>query len=243
MEKPIRGSAQIPDHVMVSINGDAETQMAVTWRTSTDIENGFVLYRTENGELMRCDATKELFVSDIDESNIFSALLTELNPDTKYYYTCGDASYRSDEYSFRTAPKNLTKFKFICVSDQQQGQPFDCPDYSYFQNFVKKILKENPDVRFILTGGDNTDCGQHEDDLAHGVLIPLLRFCKISLKSFLFQCNHLVNFYYLDLLYLLRLVNQANIHFHNIPLMLFVICLRNLLCFEHNLLRGCLRLC
>ena len=76
MEKPIRGSAQIPDHVMVTINGNAETQMAVTWRTSTDIENGFVLYRTADGEVMRQDAAKDLFVSDIDESHIFSALLT-----------------------------------------------------------------------------------------------------------------------------------------------------------------------
>ena len=162
MEKPIRGSAQLPDHIMVSSNGDAATQMAVTWRTSTDIENGFVLYRTADGELMRCDASKDLFVSDIDESHIFSALLTGLTPDTQYFYTCGDESFRSEEYSFSTSPENLTNFKYICVSDQQKGQPFDCPDYSYFQNFVKRILKENPDVRFILTGGDNTDCGQHE---------------------------------------------------------------------------------
>ena len=162
MEKPIRGSAQMPDHIMISINGDAETQMAVTWRTSTDISEGYVLFRTEKGEEKRCDASKDLFVSDIDESHIFSALLTGLEPDTKYYYTCGDDSYRSDEYYFSTAPANLTKFKFICVSDQQQGLPHNCPDYSYFQNFVKKVLRENPDVRFILTGGDNTDCGQHE---------------------------------------------------------------------------------
>ena len=26
----------------------------------------------------------------------------------------------------------------------------------------KRCSKKNPDTRFILTGGDNTDCGQHE---------------------------------------------------------------------------------
>jgi predicted MPP superfamily phosphohydrolase len=36
------------------------------------------------------------------------------------------------------------------------------PDYSYLNKFLKDTLKDNPDVRFILTGGDNTDCGQHE---------------------------------------------------------------------------------
>ena len=163
MEKPIRGSSPAPDHIMVSINGDACTQMAVTWRTSTDTENGYVLYRAENEkEFSRCDAPHDLFVSDIDESHIFSVLLKGLKPDTKYYYTCGDDSHRSGEFYFSTSPENLTKFKFICVSDQQKNVPFDCPDYSYFQSFVKKILKENPDTRFVLTGGDNTDCGQHE---------------------------------------------------------------------------------
>ena len=163
MTKPIRGSAPSPDHIMISINGDACTQMAVTWRTSTDVENGYVLYKENGqGEEMRCDAAKELFVSDIDENYIFSALLTNLKPDTRYTYTCGDDEHRSEEFYFTTSPENLTKFKFICVSDQQKGEPHDCPDYSYFQQFVKKILRENPDTRFILTGGDNTDCGQHE---------------------------------------------------------------------------------
>ena len=148
MEKPIRGSQKLPDHIMISINGDAETQMAVTWRTCTEIENGYVLFRTENGEEKRCDAVKDLFVSDIDESYIYSALLTGLEPDTRYYYTCGDNLYRSDEYSFSTAPANLTKFKFICVSDQQKGEPFDCPDYSYFHNFVNYILHAENSVIF-----------------------------------------------------------------------------------------------
>ena len=163
MEKPVRGSAKLPDHIMVTINGDAATQMAVTWRTSTDIESGYVLYKTADGELMRRDAVKELFVSDIDESYIFSALLTDLSPDTRYYYTCGDDAYRSEEYSFATSPENLTKFKFICVSDQQQGQPHDCPDYSYFQNFVKRILKENPDSLTYYIPKAETSVKYYED--------------------------------------------------------------------------------
>lgn len=163
MQKPIRGSGVAPDHIMLSINGNAETCMAVTWRTCTDIKDGYVLFRAkDSNEINRCDAQYHPFVSDIDESHIFSAQLSGLTPDTEYYYTCGNDSYRSDEFSFSTAPENLTKFKFVCVSDQQQGQPFEKPDYSYFQNFLKKVLKENPDTRFILTGGDNTDCGQHE---------------------------------------------------------------------------------
>ena len=38
--KKIRGSQNNPDHIMLTINGDARTSMTVTWRTSSDIENG-----------------------------------------------------------------------------------------------------------------------------------------------------------------------------------------------------------
>lgn len=161
--KPIRGSSPAPDHIMLSISGDAKTTMTVTWRTSTDVSEGYVEYRTANGgERMRVCARIKKFESDIDISNLYWAHLTGLKPDTTYYYTCGSPEFRSGEYYFTTEPENLTKFKFLCVSDQQKGEPFDCPDYSYFNHFLKKVLQQHPDARFILTGGDNTDCGQHE---------------------------------------------------------------------------------
>lgn len=178
MAKPIRGSALMPDHIMLSINGKPETNIAITWRTCTDIKNGYVLYRKKNSDkILSCEAPYHPFVSDIDESHIFSAHLSALEPDTEYYYTCGNDEYRSEEFSFKTAPENITKFKFICVSDQQKGHPFECPDYSYFQNFIKKVLKENPDTRFILTGGDNTDCGQHEQQW-NGAFSGLTGICE-----------------------------------------------------------------
>ena len=42
--KPVRGSTEQPDHIMLSIKGDAATSMTVTWRTCTDIKEGYVLY-------------------------------------------------------------------------------------------------------------------------------------------------------------------------------------------------------
>lgn len=189
MNKPLRGSGRNPDHIMISINGDASTRMAVTWRCCTEIENGFVMYRAENSdEWLRCGASCEKFVSDIDESNIFSSLLTNLSPDTKYFYTCGNDLYRSDEFSFTTSPENLTEFKFICVSDQQKGSPHDCPDYSYVQKFFKKMIKLNPDARFILTGGDNTDCGQHE--IQWNGMFEGLRGISESIPIMMTEGNH-----------------------------------------------------
>lgn len=161
--KPVRGSTEAPDHIMLSISDDAKTTMTVTWRTDVSVKEGYVLCREDGtDEFFRTDALTEVFESDIDTSNLFWAKITGLKPDTKYYYTCGGDKVRSEEFYFTTEPENLTKFKFIAISDHQKGSPFNKPDYSKVGEFLTKVLEENPDTRFILTGGDNTDCGQHE---------------------------------------------------------------------------------
>jgi hypothetical protein len=148
---------------MISIYDDPSTTMAVTWRFDISVTDGYVEYRKDGDvEYKKVAAETGEFKSDIDHSRMFWVHLVDLLPDTKYYYTCGDEQNRSEEYFFTTAPENLEKFKFICVADQQKGEPHECPDYSYFNNLLKETLKKHPDARFILTGGDNTDCGQHE---------------------------------------------------------------------------------
>lgn len=161
--KPLRRSTKKPDHIMLSFSKDPKTTMTITWRTSTDIKEGYVLYREAKTEkVMRVDAKTDVFKSDIDVSNIFWATPEKLKPGTTYIYTCGNDQYRSREYSFKTEAQNSNKFKFICIADHQKGSPFNCPDYSKLNIFLKKVLAENPDTSFIFTGGDNCDCGQHE---------------------------------------------------------------------------------
>lgn len=161
--KPPRGSKSTPDHIFISFNGDPKTSMNVTWRTSVDVTSGYALCRREgSSEAVRYDATTDVFESDIDISNMFWANMTGLTPDTKYYYTVGNDEYRSEEFYFTTAPEKEESFKFICVSDQQKGSPHDLPDYSTFNEELRKQLEIDPDIKFILTAGDNTDCGQHE---------------------------------------------------------------------------------
>ena len=161
--KPARGSTPQPDHIFISIKGDAKTSMTVTWRTSVDVASGYALVREDGKtDLVKFEATTDYFKSDIDESNMFWADMVNLKPGTKYFYTVGNENHRSEEYFFTTEEENAESFKFMCVSDQQSGQPHDLPDYSSFNAVLNKVLEENPDIKFILTAGDNTDCGQHE---------------------------------------------------------------------------------
>ncbi len=161
--KPSRHSTEKPDHIMVSINGDAKTQMAVTWRTSLDIDEGYVEYYEENSEeIITVKADTWQFESDMDTSNIHSAMLKNLKSGRKYYYTCGNGEFRSGEYYFETEKENLDKFTFLAISDQQQDFPHECPDYSFVNKLLKRVLGEHPEIKFIISAGDNSNCGQHE---------------------------------------------------------------------------------
>lgn len=160
--KKIRGSKVSPDHIMLSIKGDAAKTMTVTWRTDVSVEEGFALYRKKgsDSEWLRAQAKKNTFETDVDLSNYFSADMSGLSPDTQYEYTCGDDTHRSEIYTFKSAKENCDKFSFLCLSDTQTGGPNPPADYSVFGEVIKKILDEHPEIEFIITAGDNTNCGQ-----------------------------------------------------------------------------------
>lgn len=152
-----------PDHIMVSFVGDAKNSMAITWRTDTGIPNGFVEYQEEgSGKVFRSEAKTHEFTSDVNTSHIHSVKLTDLKPGTKYLYTCGDENHRSAEFSFRTEEENCDSFSFLVISDHQKEDSHTNPNYGQLNAMLKKILKEHREIRFILTIGDNCNCGQHE---------------------------------------------------------------------------------
>lgn len=158
----LRLATEKPDQIMLSISGDAKTSMTVRWRACLDVKNGYIEYYEKGGEKAIAEAIVRPFESDVNTSNLFFATANNLKAGTRYYYTCGDDKNRSGEYWFDTEEENLTKFRFIAISDHQKDNDHYNPDYSALNKFLKAALKKYPDVRFILTAGDNTNCGQHE---------------------------------------------------------------------------------
>ncbi|MBR3768032.1 MAG: metallophosphoesterase [Clostridia bacterium] len=160
--KKIRGSSESPDQIMLSINGDPSSSMTVRWRCDVSVTEGYALYRKAGSgdEWIKAEAKRNAFKTDVDESSFFFADMADLSPDTEYEYTCGNDINRSDVYKFRSAEKDAIKFSFLCLSDVQTGGPNPPADYSVLGEIVKKILAEHPECKFILTAGDNTNCGQ-----------------------------------------------------------------------------------
>jgi len=161
--KPERGSTLVPDHIMLAFCGDAKSQMAVIWRTCTDVECGYILYRKEtDSEWKKQIAKYETKETDIDISNYWSVRLGGLEAGTKYVYNVGSDDNRSENFTFETEPENLDKFSFIVITDHQKGEPCHLPDYSMVGDMLRNALEKHPECKFIFTAGDNCDNGQNE---------------------------------------------------------------------------------
>ena len=161
--KPERGSTPSPDHIMLSFCGDAKTEMAITWRTSADVDSGYVLYRKKDSSDWTKEESKVRFKeTDIDISNYHSVRLSGLIPGTEYVYTVGSDELRSEEFIFETEAENTDKFSFIVITDHQKGEPCHLPDYSMVGRMLKDALERHPECKFIFTAGDNCDNGQND---------------------------------------------------------------------------------
>ena len=161
--KPDRGSTPQPDHIMLSISGDAKNSMTAMWRTDDSQPGGYALCRRLNSDAwQRYNAVTEPFRSDIDYSHLHWAAMMGLEPGTRYVYTVGSDDYRSEEFTFETEPENLTRFRFLLISDHQRNQPWASPSYERPRRAIQWALEQYPDIRFLLTAGDNCDNGQNE---------------------------------------------------------------------------------
>ena len=188
--KRFRGSAPTPDQVMLSVKDDPAYAITVRWRADVSVAEGWALYRKRGTDDVwrRAAAKSAAFRTDMDESRFFFADMTSLTPDTEYEYTVGNAEYRSGPYFFKSARKNITEFSFLCVADIQTGSAEPPADYTVLGQVLKKALREHPECEFILTAGDNTNCGQ--TDIQWTGLFEGLRGIAESIPVMFAMGNH-----------------------------------------------------
>ena len=85
------------------------------------------------------------------------AVLKDLEPGTTYAYRCGDAGKDkwSDVATFQTKGETVDSFSFVYMSDTQ-AEPISKTGVArdYWLNAWKGAVQMNPDLRFLLHGGD-----------------------------------------------------------------------------------------
>jgi len=107
--------AAAPYHIHLSWQGNTSTTMTVTWRSTA--KSGTVQYGSTGAYGKQVSATS----SSYKGSYIHVAQITGLKAASTTFYRCGTSGDWSAKYSFRTAPKAGTSFRYAAYGDSRSN--------------------------------------------------------------------------------------------------------------------------
>jgi hypothetical protein len=137
------------DGPYLTFGKDPKTEMVISWLTSTTSKTE-ILFGTSPDNL-------EKVTSPDPHSHIHHLYLSDLTPNTKYYYKINKnfaAAHENNIFSFTTAPSNTEDFKVIIVGDMQ---PTWIDTLSTGELVARGIEAEQPD--FVIQLGDLSSSG------------------------------------------------------------------------------------
>ena len=143
-----------PDRVILTITEQPATTMAVTWRTDTSLQKGFVEYLVapDSPDLettaMHVAVASQLMEVEGVRAHYFSTVLTGLLPKTTYAYRVGNEGAWSEWIHFTTAAEKGDDFTFLYLGDGQNDLR------SRWSRVVRAAYGKAPDARFIVHAGD-----------------------------------------------------------------------------------------
>ncbi|OGS18554.1 MAG: hypothetical protein A3J83_07560, partial [Elusimicrobia bacterium RIFOXYA2_FULL_40_6] len=151
-------SAPIHPHLSWDELNGSSTTMVVTWKTLSDTSPSRVKYGITTGNYTN---TKDgsSFNSSACGYYIHTVKVIGLDPDTLYYYRCGnDTDGWSPESTFKTAPAkgSSQRVRFVAASDTHTDYLNDV------QTVLNSIKTQSPDL-MILDGDAVTDGGSQSD--------------------------------------------------------------------------------
>ena len=148
---------------IVSSLGETMDQIGINYHTR--IEGSYVMYGTDSKLNMAKKALPEVHeweraATDYDafeKRYVCSVNLTGLKLYTTYYYQVVAGATKSDIYTFNTGKSESTT-QFAWVTD---SQTYD-NGYNQVDAVIQNLLKNAPNISFILSTGDITDRGGKE---------------------------------------------------------------------------------
>ena len=144
-----------PIHIHQTWQHNTNTTMTVTWQTSASGSGDLVLYDTVSrsgiSTAYRFNATGTNFTYTGASGYIHVVELTNLTPDTLYYFICGGSTGGySSERIFRTAPSTSQDIRFVAGGDSRTNE-------AEREIVSQAMAKFNP--AFVLHVGDMVENG------------------------------------------------------------------------------------
>ncbi len=148
-----------PHHIVLSWTEDPLTTQTISWGRSAGNGRDRVQYLPAAdfagsfaGALEVMGDRTELH----DGYYRFEGIVEGLNPDTSYVYRVGSEGAWSEPADFTTATRE-SEFSFLYMGDIQEG-------YGQWGEMLESVMADNPDLRFILLGGDLVDQGNSMEE-------------------------------------------------------------------------------
>lgn len=152
--------SEYPDHIVLNATPEPSTSVAVTWRTSTQVTEGFCEFQP--GSDTKIGSAKTVAVKALMKTcefgnpnetkisvNVYSVVLKGLAPGAKYLYRVGSGNFWSEWFEIEMPDLDVKKdFSFIYFGDPQLALK------SEWSGVVRKSYQMVPDCRFMLYAGD-----------------------------------------------------------------------------------------
>lgn len=150
-------SADIPKRIILNLTINPSSSMAVTWHTKESHPESFVEFAKSTNWIEFKDSTVKIpaTMSELNykgnKSYSYSAILSQLKPNTLYTYRVGYDSVVSEWNQFMTASESSQPFRFVYFGDPQNEILED------LSRVFRKAILTAPDASFWLFAGDLTD--------------------------------------------------------------------------------------
>lgn len=143
--------------------GGSETEVSLVWHADKD--NAKPEVKIGKGKSMTDAKTFKGEITDAenDEQVVCRVTVTGLEENTTYYYQWHTGEKWSEKCKYET--KSFTNHKALVIGDIQIGGQTDqaskqSEDGLTWNNVLAEALKENPDISYMVSPGDNTSTGK-----------------------------------------------------------------------------------
>lgn len=147
--------SRVPDRITLTPGMDPTTQQVVSWRTSTEVAEAVVEYRTltpepyPGGVLAVTAQSSTDFTTDLGYAQTtHSATLESLLPGVAYMYRVGDGTNFSEWQDFETSATPDDRFSFIFLGDIQNDILSDT------SRVLRNAFRDRPNADMVVQIGD-----------------------------------------------------------------------------------------
>lgn len=191
-EHKILFPSNVPDRIILNLTEDPTTSIAVNWRTSLNITEGFIEYgKATHGPEFRKKpnsikaVTERLEVTregePVVKANYHGAIIKNLEPGEKYVYRVGTGTAWSEWFQF-SMPGTDSAISFVYFGDAQNDVK------SMWSRIIREAYHTMPKMDFLLHAGDLIN--RHDRDLEWGEWFHAGGFIHAQIPSVMTPGNH-----------------------------------------------------